>query len=170
MHEHVYPPFCTLQQCLFLVPGQTTFDTERKHGVSEIGIEYQRSFKGSDIAKCLFGTSKFHFQGSQVASRDPNALIADYFRTLHSLRWHHRFKPNISNVNIHYNGRLQFDCLKEGLYGEMRVTFSHQQRDLFPECCDTTTSNTSAVVPFPAGYMFTGLPNDTTMHGFALNL
>ena len=140
----------------FWFPEQETFDTDRWHGISEVGIEYQRSFKGSDIAKSLFGSNKLHFQGSQVTNRDPNAIIADNFGLSTLFDGTIAFKPRISNVNIHYNGRLQFDCLKEGLYGEMRVTFSHQKRDLFPECCDTTTSNTSAAVPFPAGYMSAG--------------
>jgi hypothetical protein len=151
----------------FWFPAQETFDTENWHGISEIGIEYQRSFKGSDIAKCLFGTSKLHFQGSQVANRDPNALIADNFGLSTKFDGSISFKPRISNVNIHYNGRLQFDCLREGLYGEMRVTFSHQKRDLFPECCDTTTSNTGAVIPFPAGYMYTGAQAFNTSSGLS---
>jgi hypothetical protein len=140
----------------FWFPEQTTFDTENWHGISELGIEYQHSFKGSDIAKCLFGATKLHFQGSQVANRDPNALIADNFGLSTQFDGSMSFKPRISNVNIHYNGRLQFDCLTEGLYGEMRVTFSHQKRSLAPEFCDLTISKTGTAVPFPAGYMYTG--------------
>lgn len=128
------------------------------HGSDDLTFEFTRSFKAHDIAQCLFGSNKLHFQGSRVQNRDPNALIADYFGLSHMFDGTIFFKPRIRNVNIHFQKRMQFDGVYEGLWGQINATFSSQTRNLFgSECiCDPVSTGTSNNVPFPQGYMDQG--------------
>ena len=79
--------------------------------IVEFGIEYQRSFNNNDIAQCLFGKSCLQFQGSQVADRDPRALIADYFGLSDLFNGTLKFDPHIRNANFHFQSYADLHCI-----------------------------------------------------------
>lgn len=67
-----------------------------------MAVEYDRSWKPSHIAQCLFGDKinecgTLKIQGSRVGSRDANALLADYFYLPTDFDSEVTFKPRISN-------------------------------------------------------------------------
>src|SRR5690349_12744081 len=60
------------------------YDAEDMYGNFSLTTEYTRSSQASHIARSLFGDSLcggryLKIQGSRVANRDENALLADYF-------------------------------------------------------------------------------------------
>ncbi len=132
------------------------------NGGFELGVAYQRSFNDKDIAKCLFGSNTLLFQGSQLANRSENALIADNFGLSPVFSGSIKFSPRIENINVHFQSYLGFDSMLEGLYGQVNFTYTHQKRELMDDdncnkCSDTTVTSTSNNVPFPAGYMAAGV-------------
>lgn len=137
-------------------------DEEDWSGGLALGFEYTRSFKGSDIAKCLFGAKTLTFQGSRVTNRSATALIADNFGLSQEFNGTLTFCPRIQNFNLHFQSQLGFGCWCDGLYGQLNFTFTHQKRNLFDgnsnSCCscDPTVTGTTAAIPFPVGYMADG--------------
>ena len=121
-----------------------------------LGFEFERSFRGCDIAKCMFGSNKLLFQGSRVGGRAANALIADNFGLSQNCNTSIRFNPRIENFNLNFQSRLNFDCWCEGLYAQLDFQFTHQKRTLFADenCgCDLGSTSTGCGTVFPAGYM-----------------
>ena len=119
-----------------------------------LAFEYQRSFSSQKLAQCMFNTNSLVFQGSQVANRSSNALLADYFGLSQQFSGSISLNPVIQNFNLHFVGFVGFDEWVHGLWLKFDMTFSHQKRSLVNSCnacCNTviTTSNPN----FPAGYM-----------------
>ena len=129
------------------------FSTPAQVNFIDVGVEYQQSFRGIDIAHCLFGTDLLLFQGSQIPTRDSQAIIADYFGLSPFFDGFIRFSPRIQNVNVHISGQYDFDSCS-GLYGAVWATLSHQRRTLFEDgACDRICTSTQSQKPFPVGYM-----------------
>jgi len=88
--------------------------------------EYTRSFRGYDIAKCLFGDAInnnhcMKIQGSQVAGRDANALLADYFYLPTDFDSCVCFSPRIQNAILDMNYYVGMDNIWKGLYFAMEA-------------------------------------------------
>ncbi len=88
--------------------------------------EYTRSFRGHDITKCLFGEAVgddhcMKIQGSRVAGRDANALLADYFYLPTDFNSCVCFSPRIQNVILDMNYYVGLDNIWKGLYFAMEA-------------------------------------------------
>lgn len=157
----VYIPRSTHSNSAYfwLAPAPADLDTDCWHHEGDVGIEYLRSFRSCDLARCLLGTNNLHFQGSQVPNRDSGALVADYFGLSHLFDGNLIVKPRIQNVNLHLQERLYLDRCHENLWVQLNVTFTHQKRNLFgSDCiCDPISSSTQAGTIFPEGYMDFGI-------------
>lgn len=128
------------------------------YGGIQVAFEYQRSFHGSRLANCLFGTNTLSFKGSQVVGRNNSRdLVADYFGLPVDFSGTLRVRPLIENFNAHFQTFMGFDNWAEGLYGIINMTVAHQRRTLFDDgdCC-ATSSVTTTSTSFPAGYMAAG--------------
>jgi hypothetical protein len=138
------------------------------NGQFQLSLEYQQSFQGDDIADSLFGHDRLLFQGSQLATRERRALIADQFGLSPFFDSTIKFSPHIKNINFHGYAHVGFDDWVSGLYGELQFTVSRQERIL--NACETINTNTllrlstpsglagsvGQAVPFPVGYMAGG--------------
>jgi len=166
-HSIFIPRSAHSNSAYFWTPYRDDVDVDDWSGSVALGFEYQRTFDNCDIARCMFGSNKLHFQGSRVANRDSSAIIADNFGLSQLCDTTLSFSPRIQNFNLHFQSRWGFDCWLEGLYGELNFTFSHQRRTLFDDNCvsnsGTTTvpAGTNCTTPFPAGYMTFGGPAAT---------
>jgi hypothetical protein len=88
--------------------------------------EYTRSFRGYDIAKSLFGDAInnnhcMQIQGSQVAGRNANALLADYFYLPTDFNSCVCFSPRIQNVILDANYYVGMDNIWKGFYFAMEA-------------------------------------------------
>lgn len=147
------------------LPFEHRFDMDQFYGGFGLDFEYQRSFKSNDIARCLFGSNTLLFQGTDVADRNANALVADYFGLATDFNGSVSIKPVIQNYNLHFTTYLGFDEWARGLYLRMDLTFANQKRSL--QMCGTTacsTATTNSFGTYPADYMATAavpVPNGT---------
>lgn len=155
-HSVYIPRSAFSNTAYFWLPFPSEAPCDEWYGTAELGFEFQRSFRGCELAKCLFGRSTLNFQGSRVGGRSATSLIADNFGLSQNCDTSVRFNPRIENFNLHFQSRLGMDCWLDGLYGQLNFTFSHQKRTLFADenCgCDLSAASTGCNTVFPAGYM-----------------
>lgn len=90
--------------------------------------EFTRSFRNSKITECLFGDAvcdgSLSIQGSRVANRDSNALLADYFYLPTDFNSIVCFSPRIENITAELYSYKGFDYLLNGLYAWNTITFN----------------------------------------------
>lgn len=113
------------------LPGETgrnifLYDVDRCecgdfYGKFSLTPEYTRSFRPHDIARCLFGDALgndgvLKIEGSRVAGRDPNALLADYFYLPTDFESSLCITPRIQNFLVDMNYYVGADWLWRGLY------------------------------------------------------
>ncbi len=101
------------------------YDMESWYGTLDIGIGYMRSFRSNDISRCLFGCdlqcndccdNSVLVQGSQVASRDPKAWLADYMYLNCEYDGSFCLDPVIQNVVVDLDFYLGLDEWVNGMY------------------------------------------------------
>jgi len=113
------------------LPGETgrnifLYDVDRCecgdfYGKFSLTPEYTRSFRPHEIARCLFGDALgnddvLKIEGSRVAGRDPNALLADYFYLPTDFESSVCITPRIQNFLVDMNYYVGADWLWRGLY------------------------------------------------------
>lgn len=91
------------------------------YGKISLTPEYTRSFRPHDIARCLFGNAinndgVIRIEGSRVAGRDSNALLADYFYLPTDFESAVCVTPRIQNFLIDLNYYVGLDWLWRGMY------------------------------------------------------
>jgi len=109
------------------VPNQE--DRKDFYGTFALVPEYTRSFRSDDIADALFGDAleknrSLAIQGSRVAGRNSNALLADYFYLPTDFNSCVCFTPRIQNFTLEFQGYVGLDYLFEGLYTWKTFTFN----------------------------------------------
>jgi len=142
-----------------MVPYSDQF-TDCFNGGFGVSVGYQRTFDGSRIARCLFGSETLNFSGSLVADRASTDLLSDYFGMSASSTASISFKPRIQNFIADFNLYLGFDEWINGLYFRVNAPLAWSKWSLESGDCSnkcstptTTTASTLDVTPFPAGYM-----------------
>lgn len=151
----------------FALPYFSFCNLEQFYTQLNMGVAYQHSFDEHAIAENLFGTRTLHFQGSQVAIRDPQALVADNFGLSPSFDGSITPHPEIKNINFHFQEFFNLDVLAPCMYGQINLTVTQQKRKLFGcasqqgVVCSTVTT-TTALSAFPAGYMSAQQANSTS--------
>ncbi len=159
----VYIPRSTKSNSAYFWLPQGDIEQDGWNGALDLGFEYQQTFRGHDIAKCMFGSSTLVFQGSKVSDRSETALIAENFGLSQTFNGSLKLNPKIRNFNVHLQSKLGFDCFASGLYGQVNLTFTHQRRNLFDDnCVSTVSTGTGAALAFPVGYMSSTATTTTT--------
>jgi hypothetical protein len=102
-----------------------------------VAYEFQQTFNDCNLGNCLFGSNSLTFQGSHVAGRSSTALLADNFGLSQDFNGSVTFNPQIRSQNLHWGGWLGFDRWVSGLYLRADLTFSHQQRTLCSNDCNS---------------------------------
>ena len=129
--------------------------------------EYTHTFRSSRLAECLFGDDLFcddcgniiKIQGSDVASRDAKAWLADYFYLAPDYDATFAVKPEIQNILVDLDFYVGLDEWREGLYFRLHGPVNWTRWNLnFCEPCDVVTSGS-----FRAGY-FSWDAMDTTIN------
>ncbi len=101
------------------------YDMESWYGTLDMSVGYMRSFRSDDIARCLFGCDlqcndccdrTILVQGSQVASRDPKAWLADYMYLNCEYDGSFCLDPVIQNVVVDLDFYLGLDEWVNGMY------------------------------------------------------
>ena len=113
------------QRNVGMVDKINLYDMESWYGTLDMGVGYMRSFKPSTIAHCLFGAdlqcnddcnNTIKVQGSEVASRDAKAWLADYMYLNCEYDGSFRISPLIQNVVVDLDFYLGLDEWKDGMY------------------------------------------------------
>ncbi len=101
------------------------YDTESWYGTLDMAVGYMKSFKPNRIARCLFGDdlicddnckNTIKVQGSEVATRDAKAWLADYLYLNCEFDGSFRVDPIIQNVMVDLDFYLGLDEWVNGLY------------------------------------------------------
>lgn len=114
-------------------------------GNTVFGVDYtyQRSRKGNDIARSLFGNNILNFQGSAVAGRSATALIADNFGLSPLTNQQIGFCPRITNNIIDFELYFELNNWCNGLFMQFNapVVVSKFQLRAFDAAGLTITTN-----------------------------
>ena len=110
-------------------------DTEDWNGHLSVALEYSRSFREKEIAKCLFGDKLcgdkiLKIQGSRVTNRDSNALLADYFYLPTDFKSEVCVNPRIQNFVADLRAYVGLDAWAQGLYFWVNVPITYTKWDL----------------------------------------
>lgn len=111
---------------------------ETVYGALSLTPEYSHTFSGHNITRTLFGDNligtdcaqHLKISGSQVANRQPQDLLADYFYLPTDFESIVQFKPVIDNVILDFGFYLGLDAWAKGLYFVLHAPFSHTRWDL----------------------------------------
>jgi hypothetical protein len=104
------------------------YDMESWYGTLDLGVGYMRSFRPGKIAGCLFGSDlqcndccdrTVLVQGSEVASRDSKAWLADYMYLNCEYDGSFCLNPLIQNVVVDLDFYLGLDEWVNGMYFRM---------------------------------------------------
>jgi len=149
-----------------LVGWQTTINkgcAESSYGSFSITPEYTRSFRSGCLAEYLFGqainnscpgkckdgTCRYvKVQGSQVANRSENALLADNFYLPTDFDSNVFINPVISNWLIDFNAYFGMDDCHPGWYFRIHTPLTHTRWDL--NLCEEV--NTKGTNNYDVGY------------------
>jgi len=125
-------------------------DANGINGLLQITPEYKRSYKPNRIAQALFGTDRLFVSGSQVETRDPNAILADYFGLSPAFQSEVCLNPQIKNLIWTFSGHIGFDNWVPGLYAAIHAPVVWTKWDFKIE---ETIYNNESDSPFPEFYM-----------------
>lgn len=123
-------------------------DMDKVYGTVAVTGEYTRSFRNGDLANCLLGNCSLNIQGSSVANRNENALLADYFYLPTDFQSTISIDPQIQTGLADFFGFVGLDEWVSGLYAwvQFPVTWSKWNLGF---CESNITEGTAA---HPAGY------------------
>ncbi len=132
-------------------------------------VGYQRSFRDKKIAECLFGSDvqgcgAILVQGSEVANRDANAWLADYFYLPPDFNSNFTISPRIQNFIVNLDLYVGLDDIMEGLYFRVHGPITHSTWNLnYNELCDQNFTGS-----YRPGYFSNGaMLNDQLLNTFA---
>ncbi len=100
-------------------------EMESWYGTMDIAVGYMKSFRNDKMARCLFGDdlicntkckNTIKVQGSEVASRDAKAWLADYLYLNCEYDGSFRVDPSIQNVVVDLDFYMGLDEWVEGMY------------------------------------------------------
>ncbi len=112
------------QKMVGLVDQVHLYSNEALYGTMNIGVAYTRSFRGDRLARSLFGDDidcctgcpTIKVQGSQIASRDSKAWLADYLYLPCTFDGSFSVNPRIENVIVDFDFFLGLDEWVNGMY------------------------------------------------------
>lgn len=125
------------------------FDKDCFYGTLAITPGYSRSFRGSQIAECLFGTSScddkcadtvIKISGSRVQNRNATDWLADNFYLAPDFESTIKFSPRIQNAFLDFNLYLGLDEWANGLFFRAHAPMVWTQWDL--NMCESKTTGT----------------------------
>ena len=124
------------------------FDMEKFYGSFAVIPGYAQSFRGGDLARCLFGKSlqsgsdcaKIGISGSGVTNRGSCDWLADYFGLGTGFQGSVTFKPEVKTFFIDFSLHVGLDEWVSGLWLRAWAPFVHTRWDL--NACETITAKT----------------------------
>lgn len=105
----------------FRPDAQVSEDCCFGNGVFGIDYRFQRSRHGDNIARSLFGSNVLLFQGSNVADRNPLALMADNFGLASDTNQQIGFCPRFTNNIIDFELYFELNNLCNGLFVQLNA-------------------------------------------------
>lgn len=118
--------------------------------VTTFAFEYTKTFKEEQIAQDWFGTSYLSLEGSSVAGRSTDSLIANYFGLNSNFTGAICFCPEIENFIFDWNIFINLDCWRPGLFFRAHLPLVHSKWSLFGEengCYNGCTYCNSSTLP-----------------------
>ncbi len=109
------------------------------NGIFSLTPEYTRSFRDGDIARCLLcnsltrgtcGGAQLRIQGSDIAGRAQNSLMAENFYLPSDYDSTVSLEPRVENFLVDFNFYLGFDRCHPGLYFRIHAPLVYSRRSL----------------------------------------
>lgn len=127
-------------------------------GTYALTIEGTRSFRGKQLAECLFGPgltqdnscdgATIRISGSQVENRTNRAWLADNFLLARDYEGTIQINPRISDVVVDFDLWTRLDPWYPGLFFAVHLPFVHSRWTL--DACETVDQ--AGTVGYEAGY------------------
>lgn len=142
------------------VPHINLYDMESWYGTLDVAIGYMRSFRDDRLAFCLFGkdldcsgscNNEIKVQGSQVASRDAKAWLADYLYLPCNYSGTFSIDPSIQNVVVDLDFYLGLDEWVNGMYFRIYGPLNWTKWET-GFCGDNPTADGTGTATCAAGY------------------
>jgi len=116
------------------------------YGATTLAYNYERSFHNRRLGAALFGGDGIlRFAGSQVADRQSDELIADFFGLSSAFRGNIAFAPRIQNHIVDASWYIGLDNWKQGSWMRLQTAFAHTSYELNYVCgCDTSVTTSAA--------------------------
>jgi hypothetical protein len=123
-------------------------DMDKVYGTLAVTGEYTRSFRNKELTNCLLGSCSLNIQGSTVANRNANALLADYFYLPTDFESTISIDPQIQTGLADFFGFVGLDEWVSGLYAWVQFPVTWSKWNL--GFCESNV--TAGVANHPAGY------------------
>lgn len=121
----------------------------RLYGVIDVTPGYEQSFRPNRIAEYFFGCDTITISGSQVATRDTNQILADYFGLSPTFLSNIHLKPKLKNTFVDFDVYLGWECFYLRIHAPVNSAQSHIKIEEF-------VNNDGSDTPFPPLYMDVG--------------
>ena len=125
------------------------YESNSFNAVVSFTPEFTKSFHADHIADALFGTDLLYVSGSQVNTRGPNDILADYFGLAPDFQSTVCLSPTIISFIATFGAYMGFDEWIPGLYLEIFAPAVWTKWNF--EMNEVVLTTTGAL--FPAGYM-----------------
>lgn len=126
-------------------PFNYPYDIECFGGTASLAFEWQRSFRGDRLARCLFGGNEcLSFVGSEAlttGTRPSNALIADNFGISPFASGALSFRPRIEHFILDFQFQFNFDNWCNGAFFRINAPFDYTRWSLRPSCATSCAPN-----------------------------
>ena len=119
---------------------------EKVYGAVEITPEYGQSVRAHRIANALFSTQTLRISGSEVANREEDDLLADFFGLSPSFDSTINLDPNIKTFQTDFGAYIGWNNFYFRFHAP--AVWTRWQLSIYEEVADN-----GAGTPFPAGYM-----------------
>lgn len=129
------------------------YDRQKSYITVALTPEYTKSYRANLMAQTLFGTDTLFISGSQVADRNPNAILADYFGLSTTFDSDVLLNPKIENFITTLSIYVGFDSWVPGLYFEAHAPAVWTKWNFGIE---EVVFNTGTDVQYPPLYMDVG--------------
>lgn len=120
--------------------------------------EYTRSMHTEPIARDLFTSTCLTFAGSDVATRQPTDILADYFGLATDFVGTLSIKPRIENYIIDLELYFGLDEWIDGLFVRVHGPLTHTKWTLGLDSCVVCAPKFRGCPMFPPCYMFSNTP------------
>ena len=135
-------------------------DADNMYGKVQATVGYRSTFRSKEIAQCFFGghltqddccgDRAIKIQGSNIATRDPKAWLADYFYLPRNYNGSFSVDPKIKTFFADFDAYVGLDTWMCGMYFRLHGPVVNSKWDM--NFCDNVAIEGATPLAHPMGY------------------